>query len=157
MSHLTGPAWNRQRPEALVIACSDGRLQENLDDFLHGGLGITHYDRLYAPGGAGALASGGSVELLRPDQWLRECRFLLGAHPVHDLYLIFHGPAEDGPEEAVCGDYRRKLPRATMAELRRRQQEDAAGLKRLDWGRAVRVHAYRCEVRADNRIQFVEL
>jgi hypothetical protein len=156
--HLTRGPWNRQRPQSLVIACSDGRLQENLDDFLHLGLGITHYDRLYTPGGAGALASrSGGVELLRPDQLRRDCRFLLGAHAIHDLYLIFHGPAEDGPEEALCGDYRRKLPGAGVAALRKQQEEDAAELKRLGWGDQVRVHTYRCEVRADNRIQFVSL
>jgi hypothetical protein len=155
--HLTRDDWNRQRPESLVIACSDGRLQENLDDFLHEGLGITHYDRLYAPGGAGALASRSGAELLRPGQFLRDCQFLLRSHGIQSLFLIFHGPAADGPAEAVCGDYRRKLPGATLAELRQRQEEDAAELKRLDWGAGVRVHAYRCEVRPDNRIQFVEI
>ncbi|CAG0960358.1 hypothetical protein GPROT1_00763 [Gammaproteobacteria bacterium] len=154
--HLTRTSWNQERPHTLVIACSDGRLQENLDDFLEHGLGITHYDRLYAPGGGGALVSSG-VELLRPDQYRRECRFLLAAHGIQDLYLIFHGPAEDGPEEAVCGDYRRKLPRATLAGLRQRQAQDADELKGVDWGTAVRVHTYRCEVTGDDRIQFVEL
>ena len=155
--HLTRRDWNRQRPESLVVACSDGRLQENLDDFLHLGLGITHYDRLYAPGGAGALASRSGSELLRPGQFQRDCQFLLRSHGIGDLFLIFHGPEEGGPEEAICGDYRRKLPYATLAEVRRRQEEDAAELKRFDWGTAVRVHSYRCEVRTDNRIQFVKL
>jgi hypothetical protein len=154
--HPIRSGWNTERPHALVIACSDGRLQENLDEFLHAILGITHYDRLYAPGGGGALASTG-IELLRPDQFRRECRFLLAAHGIQDLYLIFHGPTENGPEEALCGDYRRKLPLATVAKIRKRQEEDAAELKRIDWGSPVRVHTYRCEVTADDRIQFVEL
>ncbi len=155
-THLLRSGWNTERPQALVIACSDGRLQENLDEFLHTVLGITHYDRLYAPGGGGALASTG-IELLRPDQFRRECRFLLAAHGIQDLYLIFHGPAEDGPAEAVCGDYRRKLPLADIAKIRQRQDDDADELKRIDWGNPVRVHTYRCEVTADDRIQFVEL
>ncbi len=154
--HQTHSGWNAERPHALVVACSDGRLQENLDEFLHTALGITHYDRLYAPGGAGALVSSG-IELLRPDQFRRECRFLLAAHGIQDLYLIFHGPAEDGPEEALCGDYRRKLPTANAAKIRQRQENDAAELKQFDWGTTVRVHAYRCEVTADDHIQFVEL
>jgi len=154
--HLTEREWNRQRPQSLVIACSDGRLQEDLDEFLYSDLGITHYDRLYAPGGAGALASRGG-ELLRPGQFQRDCSFLLQSHGIQDLYLIFHGPAEDGPREALCGDYLRKLPPSTsVSEFRRRQQEDADELKRIDWDN-VRVHCYRCEIRADNRIQFVEL
>lgn len=154
--YLTRLGWNHRRPIALVIACSDGRLQENLDDFLHNGLGIAHYDRLYAPGGAGALVSSGT-ELLRPDRFRRECMFLLEAHGIERLYLIFHGPAADGPDEAVCGDYRRKLPWATLAQLRAQQETDAAELKRMAWGEHVQVQTYRCEVRADNGIQFVTL
>ena len=154
--HLTRAGWNSQRPQALVIACSDGRLQEHLDDFLNQGLGITHYDRLYVPGGAGALAFSG-VELIRPDQVRQECRFLLTAHAIRHLYLIFHGPADDGPEEALCGDYRRKLPWASVAEVRQQQAADAVELKRISWGPEVRVHTYRCEVRGDNRIQFVSV
>jgi hypothetical protein len=97
-------------------------LQENLDDFLHRGLGITHYDRLYAPGGGGALAT-----------------------------------SADGPAEAVCGDYVRKMPGATAHDLREQQNKDAAILKRLDWGAGVALHTYRCEVRGDHRIQFVAI
>jgi hypothetical protein len=152
--HLTQAAWNSHRPQALVIACSDGRLQEHLDDFLHLGLGITHYDRLYVPGGGGALAFSG-VELIRPDAFRQECRFLLAAHGIRQLYLIFHGPADDGPEEALCGDYRRKLPWASAAEVLKQQAADALEVRRIDWGPAVRVYTYRCEVRGDNRIQFV--
>ena len=66
----SGP-WKQQRPSALVIACSDGRLQENLDDFLSNALRITQYDRLYVPGGPGALAISG-LEMLRPEQVRRE-------------------------------------------------------------------------------------
>lgn len=154
--HITKSGWNQERPHSLVIACSDGRLQENLDDFLHRGLGITHYDRLYAPGGGGALAASGS-SLMRPEQFRRECRFLLQAHFIEDLYVIFHGPAADGPDEAVCGDYVRKMPGATAQQLRAQQDKDATILKRLDWGTDVALHTYRCEVRGDHRIQFVEI
>jgi hypothetical protein len=155
-SHLTETDWNRHRPEALVIACSDGRLQENLDDFLHRALGITHYDRLYTPGGGGALAISGT-DLLRSDQYRRECRFLLVAHAVRDMYVIFHGPAADGPEEALCADYIRKLPGAGVEKIRRQQERDADEVKQIDWGGDVRVHVYRCEVRMDDRVQFVQL
>ena len=47
----SGP-WKHQRPSALVVACSDGRLQENLDDFLSNAL------RMF-PG----------LRLLRQDPW----------------------------------------------------------------------------------------
>ena len=50
------------------------------------------------------------VSFMRADQLRRECGFLVQAHGVADVYLIFHGPAEDGPPQATCADYRRKLP-----------------------------------------------
>jgi len=155
-TYLTRSEWNEQRLQALVVACSDGRLREALDDFLHSGLGLVRYDRLYVPGGGGALVSSG-VELIRPDQIRQECCFLLQAHAIQTLHLIFHGPAESGPEEAVCGDYRRKFSHASAGEVRQRQDHDAAELKRMDWGKAVRVCAFRCEVQADATVQFLEL
>ncbi len=150
--------WNRMRPNILVVACSDGRLQENLDDFLQGHLGITHYDRLYLPGGPGALASSG-IEFMRSDAARRECHFLVEAHNVEEVILIFHGPAEDGPEEAVCADYRRIFPRYNAAQVRAMQEKDALEILRagFGWQRTVNVRIFRCEVNAADGIQFVAL
>jgi hypothetical protein len=52
--------WTPARPNALVVACSDGRLQEATDAFLEREFKITRYDRFYVPGGGGALASSGA-------------------------------------------------------------------------------------------------
>jgi hypothetical protein len=148
--------WNRKRPSKLVIACSDGRLQENLDEFLERKLGITRYDRVYAPGGPGALATSG-VEFLRSDIFRRECEFLVTAHQVEDVYLIFHGPSEDGPDEAMCADYRRIFPRHTARQVREEQEKDLTEVlgAGFGWQRGVRIHAYRCEVTGIGEIQFV--
>ena len=150
--------WNDERPRILVIACSDGRLQENVDDFLQNHLGITRYDRLYTPGGPGALAMSG-VEFLRAEQFRRECEFLVAAHRVEEVFLIFHGPAEGGPDAASCADYRRKFPRQSSEELRDQQERDAAELLRrgFGWHDPVRVHIWRCEVTAGEGVQFVNL
>lgn len=153
---MTASPWNSQRPHTLVVACSDGRLQENLDDFLHHYLGIAHYDRLYAPGGGGALARCDSDDV-RVRQFRQECGFLLRAHAVHDLILIFHGPADEGPDEAACADYRRRWPGASLRELRQQQEEDAKSVKSVDWGVFVQSHVFRCEVTADRGVQFVQL
>jgi hypothetical protein len=51
--------WAPDRPHTLVIACSDGRLQEQTDAFLTHQLGLAGFDRVYVPGGGGALASSG--------------------------------------------------------------------------------------------------
>lgn len=48
--YLSERPWNAERPRVLVVACSDGRLQQNADDFLCNHLGISDYDRLYMPG-----------------------------------------------------------------------------------------------------------
>ena len=39
------------RIHAASIYCSDGRFGEQMDEFLHQGLGLPRYDRLAVPGG----------------------------------------------------------------------------------------------------------
>src|ERR1700710_1992926 len=98
--------WGKDRPRILIIACSDGRYQQPLDDFLNQHLGITHYDRLYAPGGPGALAHS-TLSYFRGEQFRQESAFLIDAHNLEEIILIFHGPVEQGgPLEATCADYR---------------------------------------------------
>ena len=156
-AYVARDPWNRTRPGVLVIACSDGRIQEPVDEFL-AVLGVTHYDRLYVPGGPGALTAGG-VAFVRADQFRRECAFLIQAHGVSDVFLIFHGPAEDGPPEATCADYRQKLPHHTPEQIRQQQVRDADEVLRngFGWNVDPRIHAYRCEVTAEGAVQFVRL
>jgi hypothetical protein len=156
--YLSNIIWNRKRPRTLVVACSDGRLQEQVDEFLQNNLAIVHYDRLYLPGGPGALAASG-FDMLRANQHQKEFEFVIVAHDTEEVILLFHGPSENGPPEASCADYIRKLPRATPQEIRRQQEEDAKDIIRSGWIRrlAVQLHFYRCEVRGDSLIQVVQL
>lgn len=148
--------WNDARPRVLVVACSDGRLQENLDEFLNA-RGISHYDRLFVPGGPGALASSG-YELIRHDQLRRETQFLIVAHGVEELFLIFHGAAPDGPEAAACADYKRKLPGLDAAQINAVQETDVAELLRLfAWPTHLQVRIFRAEVGGDAKVRFVAL
>src|SRR5437870_5274745 len=154
---LSSKKWLQERPRILVVACSDGRYQECLDDFLNNHLGIDHYDRLYAPGGPGALASS-TLSYFRGEQFRQEASFLIEAHFLDEIILIFHGPAfPDGPKEANCADYKRKMPGARSDEINRQQETDLKeALKTLlKSGSAVRLSVYRAEVRADGRVQFV--
>jgi hypothetical protein len=146
------------RPSTLVIACSDGRLQEATDDFLGYRLEVTRYDRFYVPGGAGALAASGR-DFLRAQQLRRECRYLVDLHGVRHIVLMFHGPSVDGLLDAACADYRRKMPWASLAELRRRQEQDADELRqtREEWAGSAQVMMYRCEVDSRGSIRFVDL
>lgn len=148
--------WNPARPRILVVACSDGRLQEETDHFLQERLGVSRYDRLYLPGGAGALSPSG-FEFARAQQVRRDCHFLVESHGVRDIVLLFHGPTADGPYEAACADYIRKQPSFDVQEIRAQQERDAEELLRCrhEWALEARVHVYRCEISADGTIGFM--
>ena len=154
----TGTSWNPARPRVLVVACSDGRLQEATDEFLARHLNITHYDRLYVPGGAGALSPSGR-DFDRAHRVQKECRYLVELHGVERLIALFHGPAHDGPAEALCADYRRKFGWGTVDELRKQQEQDARDLLRFrwEWAHRAAVSLYRCEVDAAGQLSFVLL
>ncbi len=126
--------------------------------FLNDQLGIVRYDRFYVPGGAGALAASG-CDFARAFQMRRECRYLIDLHRVERVVLLMHGPAETGPAEAACADYRRKLPRASIAQLREQQTRDARELlrQRARWAGRAATFVYRCEIDAGGPITFVDL
>lgn len=149
--------WSPHRPGTLVVACSDGRLQQAVDVFLTRSLGITDYDRLYLPGGPGALSEA-SWEYLRKDHARRDLQFLLRAHAVERVVLLFHGSSEDGPEAATCADYRRRMPHASRAQLARQQRHDAGELVRsLSRHEGLEVLAFRLVVLADAHLDFEPL
>ena len=157
---MTGPElrWTPARPNALVVACSDGRLQEATDTFLAREFKITRYDRFYVPGGGGALASSGT-DTVRAQQMCAECKYLVDLHAVRRVIVLFHGPSAAGRIEAACADYRRKLPWANLAELRACQEADAVDLlnRRREWASEADVLLYRCEVDSAGQLTFVNL
>jgi len=157
---VTAPAlrWTPARPNALVVACSDGRLQEATDAFLAREFKITRYDRFYVPGGGGALASSGT-DSARAQQMCAECKYLVDLHAVRRVIALFHGPSAAGRIEAACADYRRKLPWANLAQLRAQQEADAVDLlkRRREWASEADVLLYRCEVDSAGQLTFVNL
>jgi hypothetical protein len=157
---VTAPAlrWTPARPNALVVACSDGRLQEATDAFLAREFKITRYDRFYIPGGGGALASSGT-DSARAQQMCAECKYLVDLHAVRRVIALFHGPSAAGRIEAACADYRRKLPWANLAQLRAQQEADAVDLlkRRREWASEADVLLYRCEVDSAGQLTFVNL
>ncbi|MBI1756724.1 MAG: hypothetical protein HYR64_06415 [Fimbriimonas ginsengisoli] len=91
----TMPAFQSQLPYvperigAAAVYCSDGRVGEHFDDFLHAGLGLPRYDRIALPGGPACLA--GHVKArLNEQAVVEELRFLVGAHGVNRIVLIAH-------------------------------------------------------------------
>jgi len=153
-----GMPWDPERPRVLVAACSDGRLQEATDTFLARAFDIRQYDRLYVPGGGGGLASSGA-EFLRARELRRECQFLVEAHGVEHLILLFHGPATNGPEEAVCADYRRKHPWFRPDQVRAQQEADVRDLlgRRDEFAGSASLSAYRIEVTASGELAVATL
>jgi len=148
-----------ERPHVLVVACSDGRYQNVLDDFLRNHLGITDYDRVYIAGGPGALASS-SLSYFRGDQFRQETAFLIERHGIERIVLIFHGPLLDGgPKEAVCADYDRKMPYASPAEIHAQHEKDLKEVLRdiRKMNAALQIQIFRAEVRSDLRVQFTPL
>ena len=147
--------WTPDRPHTLVVACSDGRLQEATDAFLSRELGLTQFDRFYVPGGGGALASSGR-DFIRAQQLRKECAYLIELHAVQRVVLLFHGPASGGPAESVCADYRRKMPWASPELVSLKQQQDSIDLveRRSEWASQASVSAYRCEVHVGGVITF---
>ncbi|MBS1723832.1 MAG: hypothetical protein JSS66_12870 [Armatimonadetes bacterium] len=150
--------WNNNRPRTLVVACSDGRLQVNVDEFLEGCLEVTRYDRLYMPGGPGALATSG-VEYVRSDRNRQEMSFLLLAHKIELVVLLFHGPAPGGPDEAACADYQRILGGVSGEVLSKTQVSDFKEVRDFIQFKkpGTEVRGFRCEVTAERTIRFVEL
>ena len=153
-----GMPWDPERPRVLVAACSDGRLQEATDTFLDRSLGVRHYDRLYVPGGGGGLASS-SAHFLRARELRRECQFLVEAHGVEHLILLFHGPAADGPAEAICADYRRKHPWYRPDQVRAQQDADVRDLlaRRDEFAGSAQLSAFRIEVTASGELAVATL
>jgi hypothetical protein len=95
MTTATSPAFSsdipfvHERVGAAAIYCSDGRYGEQMDDFLHNGLLLPHYDRVAIPGGAACL--GDHAAALRERGALqRQLQFLMQSHGLSRVVLIAH-------------------------------------------------------------------
>jgi hypothetical protein len=121
-------------------------------------MGLAQFDRFYVPGGGGALTSSGR-DFVRSRELRKECAYLISLHDVQHVILVFHGPAANGPVEALCADYRRKLPYATPPYIGERQRMDALELIEIksSWAGKAEVSAFRCEVDRSGQANFVVL
>lgn len=107
--------FETERVGAAAIYCSDGRYNEQFDEFLHEQLGLPRYDRLVVPGGPAALA--GHISAYREEETVTEAlRFLIESHRLERVVMIAH---------AGCGFYLKRLM-VSEAMVRRRQEEDLA-------------------------------
>jgi Putative carbonic anhydrase len=91
--------YDAGRINAAAVYCSDGRIGDQIDDFLHQGLSLPRYDRLACPGGPAALA-GRLLAFWEARGIEEQLRFLIRVHAVSQVVLIAH---------AGCAYYRERL------------------------------------------------
>lgn len=74
---------------AAAVYCSDGRFADQVDDFLHAGLGLQRCDRVVCPGGPVCLAGrlAGHWESCGVEEQLR---LLVEVHKLTKIILIAH-------------------------------------------------------------------
>jgi hypothetical protein len=135
--------FEAQRIAAAAVYCSDGRFGEQMDEFLHVGLGLPRYDRVAIPGGAACLA--GHVKGFHEKNSLeRQLSFLIREHGLKKVVLIAH----DG-----CAYY--KDVWSGMQSTIEQQADDlkrAADVIRL-WDTGLEISAYFAR-KVDGRISF---
>ena len=78
-----------KRVGAAAVYCSDGRFGEAMDEFLHEGLALPHYDRVAIPGGAACLA-GHTCAYHQKNALERQLEFLIKSHGLRRVVLIAH-------------------------------------------------------------------
>ena len=125
--------YEAARIHAAAIYCSDGRVGEQIDEFLHQGLGLPRYDRLAIPGGPACLS--GSLSTFLEGRALEEAlRFLIRVHDLRQVVLIAHDSCAyyrdrlAVPESSVTMQQRQDLETASRAVQRLR---DGLGVKRF--------------------------
>ncbi|MBL8764992.1 MAG: hypothetical protein JNM07_12050 [Phycisphaerae bacterium] len=89
MSYQCPLRYDASRSHAAALYCSDGRMGEHFDDFLHHGLSLLRYDRLCLPGGPACLA-GHPQAHLEEQGVVDELQFLVEVHKLKRVVLIAH-------------------------------------------------------------------
>ena len=117
--YVSGMPYESARIYAAAVYCSDGRLGDHVDDFLHNGLGLPRYDRVACPGGPVAL-SGRLAAHWEARGVEEQLRFLAQVHEIRKVVLVAH---------VGCAYYSHKLllPPATV------EREQVEDLQKARW------------------------
>jgi hypothetical protein len=136
--------FEAERVGAAAVYCADGRYGDQMDEFLHHGLGLPRYDRVAVPGGAACLAD--HVQAMRERSALeRQLRFLIEAHELDRVVLIAH---QD------CGFYKSIRWRAPSLEAQQFADLARAADKVREYARGLAVDAYIAKRTPDGRVRF---
>ena len=126
-------AYEGGRIRAAAVYCSDGRLGEQFDDFLHNALHLPRYDRLAVPGGAACLADHFAT-YREGDAVAAQLEFLINAHQLQRVILIAH---ED------CAFYTERLRISPIAVTEKQREDLIKAVERVQQlGPKVVVEAY---------------
>jgi hypothetical protein len=120
---ISSVAFDPDRIRAAGVYCSDGRYGEQMDEFLHRGLGLPRYDRIALPGGP-ACYSGELAVFWEAHSAERQLDFLCRVHQLERLVFVAHHQ---------CAFYLEVL-KIPAERLERRQVDDvvkAAGRVRI--------------------------
>jgi hypothetical protein len=112
--------YEEGRIRAAAVYCSDGRIGEQIDEFLHHGLALPRYDRVAVPGGPVCLA-GRLLAFWEARGVEDQLRFLARVHDIERVVLIGH---------ASCAFYTSRL-RIPEAALEGEQLADLARAARV--------------------------
>ena len=128
--YVSPTPYRPERIYAAAIYCSDGRIGDQVDEFLHHGIGFPRYDRLVCPGGPVALP--GRLLALWDARGVEEqLRFLVEVHDIKTVVLVAH----EG-----CAYYAHRLKVAAQrmeAEQREDFRKAAETIRKLAPGIAV--------------------
>jgi len=144
MSFISSIPYAAERIFAAAVYCSDGRIGDHVDDFLHHGLNLPRYDRVAVPGGPVALS--GRFQAFWDARGVEEqLRFLAQVHDVKTVVLIAHSP---------CAYYLKRLaipPERLDAEQRDDLRKATGTVQRLV--PVAKVQCYRAHI-VDNQMHF---
>ncbi|HEX8911291.1 MAG TPA: carbonic anhydrase [Humisphaera sp.] len=136
--------FEHERVGAAAVYCADGRYGDQMDEFLHLGLGLPRYDRVAVPGGAACLAD--HIQAVRERGALdRQLRFLIEAHELTRVVLIAH---QD------CGFYKTVRWRAASLEAQQSIDLARAAEKIREYAKGLDVDAYIAKRTADGAVRF---
>jgi hypothetical protein len=134
--YISPTPYRAERIYAAAIYCSDGRIGDQVDEFLHHGVGFPRYDRLVCPGGPVAL-SGRLLALWDARGVEEQFRFLVEVHDIKNVVLVAH-------EGCAYYAHRLKLPPARIeSEQREDLKEAAEAVRKIAKGVAVQCYLAR--------------
>jgi carbonic anhydrase len=141
-----------ERPDAVVVHCSDYRFQTVIRDFLQQGLDIASYDLLALPGGPHFASTAMEIVVPKQQQVGKDSlRFLIEQHDITRVILVDHSD---------CAFFRERL--AFFFSEPSPSQKQLAKLRTAcdvlrDWFPKVTVEAYFAEAREDHLVRFTKV